>query len=410
MQKISVLWISKSVPYDNVGHAGGKTHNFFLKELMKDEELSIRLVSFADYNDEWQNDHIKYGVKSDVITWPKRKSIKWFLWRMLDLETLVNPFNRYAGLTWNFEAINLLKRLKKLKRDNFVPDLIIMEWTQIILMQKEIKIIFPFAKMIGVEVDVAFLSYKRILSYKKNSFIYKYFKIRYERLKRKEINAVTNLDDIIVNNLKDANLLLANGVDNIITVIPPYFNDFSYSKRKRLNNDIIFWGAMNRPENWKSAIWFIENVMPLLSDLDLRFVVIGARPNESLVKRWNDRIQVTGFVNNTSDYFLSSFCLVAPLVLGAGIKVKVLEGLSSGIPVLANDIATEGIDVVDSVNYFRCITPKDYSDVIHNIYTNVNLGEKVGTAGRNLIKNKYNLNTAVKKFKNSIHCVINNKR
>lgn len=41
---------------------------------------------------------------------------------------------------------------------------------------------------------------------------------------------------------------------------------------------------MSRPENYLSAIWFIENVMPLLADLNIRFVVLGSNPPEELAR------------------------------------------------------------------------------------------------------------------------------
>ena len=130
----------------------------------------------------------------------------------------------------------------------------------------------------------------------------------------------------------------------------PYYSNMSGCARKSNNRDILFFGAMSRPENYLSAIWFIENVMPLLNDLDVRFVIVGSKPPEELKRFKSDRIVITGFVNDTLPYFESSMCLVAPLVLGAGIKVKILEAMSSGIPVLTNDIGIEGIEIEDNVH------------------------------------------------------------
>ena len=62
-------------------------------------------------------------------------------------------------------------------------------------------------------------------------------------------------------------------------------------------------------------------------------------------------------------------CLVAPLVLGAGIKVKILEALSSGIPVITNDIGIEGIPAQSGCEYIHCIKPEEYAKAIREIYT-----------------------------------------
>lgn len=115
---------------------------------------------------------------------------------------------------------------------------------------------------------------------------------------------------------------------------------------------VLFFGAMARPENYLSAIWYIENVMPRIQDLKLKFVVLGSNPAEVFEKYINDEVIVTGFVEDVTPYFEKSLCLVAPLVLGAGIKVKILEAMSAGIPILTNAIGIEGISATTQKNMF----------------------------------------------------------
>ena len=72
-----------------------------------------------------------------------------------------------------------------------------------------------------------------------------------------------------------------------------------------------------------------------------------------------DVITVTGFVKEISKYFEQSLCLVAPLVLGAGIKIKVLEAMSAGLPVLTNQIGIEGIPAQNGIHYYYCERPQE---------------------------------------------------
>lgn len=74
---------------------------------------------------------------------------------------------------------------------------------------------------------------------------------------------------------------------------------------------------MSRPENYLSALWFINNVMPLLNDLNIRFIVLGSKPSDELKNIKSDKVIITGFVDNIEPYFESAMCLVAPLVLGS---------------------------------------------------------------------------------------------
>ena len=70
-------------------------------------------------------------------------------------------------------------------------------------------------------------------------------------------------------------------------MLTPYYHDMRNIKREKINHDILFWGAMYRAENYDAAIWFIDNVMPLLEDTDIRFIVAGNRPPEILKSRKN---------------------------------------------------------------------------------------------------------------------------
>ena len=70
---------------------------------------------------------------------------------------------------------------------------------------------------------------------------------------------------------------------------------------------------MYRTENYEAAIWFINNVMPLLADTDVKFIVVGNRPPEILRKLSSEKVIVTGFVEDETSYFAQSMCFVSPL-------------------------------------------------------------------------------------------------
>ena len=202
---------------------------------------------------------------------------------------------------------------------------------------------FPGLKIIASEPDVTFVGYERKSHYYKGlKHIAWVHKAKWE--KKLELNALRCCDLTLPQNPDNCKLLEKEGIDKgKLMWLSPYFTNMSDCIRNSNGRDILFFGAMSRPENYLSAIWFIENVMSALSDIDIRFIVMGDNPPEQLLAYENNRIIITGFVDEPESYFASSLCFVAPLLIGAGIKVKVLEALSSGIPVLTNEIGIEGI-------------------------------------------------------------------
>ena len=83
---------------------------------------------------------------------------------------------------------------------------------------------------------------------------------------------------------------------------------------------------------------------------------------------------------------------------GAGIKVKVIEALSAGIPILTNDIGIEGIQAVNGESYFHCETPEEYAAIVRKIFNDevdlINLQK----SQRQVIVNHFNLEKSVQSY------------
>jgi glycosyltransferase involved in cell wall biosynthesis len=171
------------------------------------------------------------------------------------------------------------------------------------------------------------------------------------RLWRWERTVLGRCDQVLVQAAKDRDLLADVGVHAPIGVIPPYV-DSEWTRRcvwreERKESAVLFWGAMDRAENVDAACLFAERVLPAARRgvPGLRFFVVGAAPGRAVRRlAWRDAgVEVTGFVPDPVPYFERCVASVAPLRRGAGIKVKVLESMLAGLPVVGSSIAAEGI-------------------------------------------------------------------
>lgn len=389
--KKRVLWISERMPYDGVTHAGGKDMNYYLKKINEKGTLEITVIAFSRKNELSKIDLGKYNIDYHAISYPD-KGIKKIAKQLFDIESVINPWNRNGTLTRNFEERAIVGVLKKLRAQGYKPDSIILQWTQIILLSRKIKEFFPGVPLLGIEVDVAYLGFERKARIEENRILKKIKEIQYKNLKKRELSALSELSLIAVNNYKDRNLLIKDNIsrDKIIQ-LSVYFDNYSGIQREPDFKSLVFFGAMGRPENWKSAIWFIENVMPRIKDLDLSLYVVGNNPPEKLRNLSSSRVVVTGYVENVEPFFEKALCMVCPLLLGAGIKVKVLEGLSAGLPVLANEIAIEGIKATDREDYIKCSSPEEYEEAIRLLFSNKEYVHLLGNNARQFINHSFNL-------------------
>lgn len=395
-----ILWVSPYVPYDTVNHAGGQTENFYVKGLKK-YGFDVRVLSFCTEDELGKIDLDRYGIEYDVILLERdftskiKRTFKYNL-----IESKYNPFNRYGNLVSNNFIYEVLNHCQSYKTKAYDPDIIVLEWTEAALLTKKIKGIYPHAKIMCIEEDVAYLGYKRHIDYEKRAIWKVVWMIRYKNLKKEELNALMAAEYIGCLNEKDCKLLCSDGIDeNKVFKWIPYFKQYSFVNRNPSPKcKILFFGNMAREENYASVIWFINNVIPLLSKVDFEFNVVGAKPSQSLKKYESDKVHIIGFVKDIRPYFEDSLCIVAPLVLGAGIKIKVLEALSAGMPVLTNDIGIEGIPAQNGKEYIHCNEPNEYAKYIKQLHENRNLARKFSRNASSFIMSHYDLKQSMESF------------
>lgn len=393
-----ILWISPYALFDQVGHAGGKTQNFYLKRIKKSKMFDVYLIACFQSEEKGKLDLEDYKIAHSLIEISSKKE-KQLVKKLINIESTINPFHKYAGLLQNYTAYLLKRGIKKYEKAGGTPDIIILAWTESALLMPYIKKLFPDSKIVIGEEDVAFVGYERKWHYAKRKMDRWMAKCRYKRLHNIELNALKSADMIINTSYKDQAILMKESIDKRHTFVwTPYFEDYNDVVYNQKNKDILFFGAMSRLENYLSAIWFIKNVFMKLDDRQMRFVIIGGHPPKELLEYGSERIKVLGFVEDVRPYFSSSLCLVAPLVLGAGIKVKVLEALSAGIPVLTNGIGVEGIPVRDNRDYFYCQKPEDYVKKINLLVEHPEMGMQISINGKKFIKENYNLDDSANQF------------
>ncbi len=197
------------------------------------------------------------------------------------------------------------------------------------------------------EHDLTYQSYERRKLLKKGLLRILY-SLEYGRQKKWELGVIGKMDEIILHNDKDKAILLDDGIpENKIELIQPYVDSiFKKTNRDRIEkHSLLYWGAMNRPENRDAVLWFTEEIFPAILDKfpDSKLYIAGANPPENIKKLGSKNIEVTGFVENPLEYFEKAEAAVVPLRLGAGIKVKVLECLEAGLPVITTSVGAEGI-------------------------------------------------------------------
>lgn len=117
---------------------------------------------------------------------------------------------------------------------------------------------------------------------------------------------------------------------------------------------LLHIGTMFYPPNADAVRWFIAEVFDRIRAAvpDARFVVVGARPPADITA-FNDPergIEVRGYVEDINPLLAEATATVVPTRAGSGMRVKILEAMAVGLPVVTTTVGAEGIEAVPDVH------------------------------------------------------------
>ncbi len=156
--------------------------------------------------------------------------------------------------------------------------------------------------------------------------------------------------------------------DYIFPISLPDRFDESECNTNGSEKKLLFIGSCFGP-NEDGIEWFINNVMPELSDggFELDVVGLGFEKKKQLYSKYN-KVKVIGSVVDTNTYYYSHPVVVMPIRFGAGMKVKTAEALMYGRYIAASDEALEGYEIEGTDDIKKCNTKEEYIEAILYFY------------------------------------------
>lgn len=126
---------------------------------------------------------------------------------------------------------------------------------------------------------------------------------------------------------------------------------------------LVFVGSFIHPPNVEAAIRLASTILPLARARHPEVVldIVGAEPPPSVRSLASVHVVVSGTVPEVTPYLDRAAVVVAPLRLGGGMRVKVLEALAAGKALVASPLAVEGLDLADGVHLLLAETDDQFA-------------------------------------------------
>ncbi|MBI2279486.1 MAG: glycosyltransferase [Bacteroidetes bacterium] len=218
-----------------------------------------------------------------------------------------------------------------------------------------------------------------------------FLKIETERLKRYEhfifndfnhLTIISNQDkELIVNIKNDSIVVVQNGVD---------YSMFQHRTAQK-EFDIIFTGNMGYPPNVIGAVYLVKEIMPLVWAINpaIKVAIVGANPDSKVLALKSEKVIVTGWVENMSDYYAKSKVFIAPMQIGTGLQNKLLEAMAMKLPCVTSRLANNALGAEHNKSALIGETPSEYAQHIASLLDNEELYSLISEQGYIFVKENY---------------------
>jgi glycosyltransferase involved in cell wall biosynthesis len=386
---MKLLWISQNLPYPPKTGVLQRNYNL-IREAAQFAEIHLVAILKEDILPDFdagtaQRELSKLCSQISVIRLPAESSRLYFLW--LAFKSL---FTR-APFTANWTESDELRR--KLREQTGATRYDLVYFDTISLAGYRL-VVGDVAKVLNHHNIESHLFQRRI-AYERNVLRRYYFSMEARKLARYEAEVIGDFDlNVTVSELDAERLkeiaasartsVVANGVD---------VGYFSGARATARNGRLVMVSGMNWFPNKDAALYMVRDIWPALiaSMPELSLTIVGASPPPEVTSlaAADSRVVATGFVDDVRPHMNEAQIYLCPMRDGGGTRLKILDALSMGVPIVATTMALEGIDVVPEHDVLVADDPAAFVRQVKRLVEDPALRANLSANGRSFVERNF---------------------
>lgn len=221
-----------------------------------------------------------------------------------------------------------------------------------------------------------------------------YLKILAKRIKVFEKSFINSYDLIVPITERDGIMLDKMGNKRPSHVSPTGIETtILIPHSKNLEHPSLFHiGSLDWAPNQEGLIWFIEKCWPKIHEKfpELKFYLAGRNAPDWLIKRFQaPNVVYEGEVEDAYQFMNSKSIMVVPLFSGSGMRIKIIEGMALGKPIVSTPIGTEGISTQSGKNILIADNEKEFVADVERLITDDELFHNISRNAIEYIQEKF---------------------
>lgn len=218
------------------------------------------------------------------------------------------------------------------------------------------------------------------------------------RLRDFEIAASRRADLVLMVSEEDKHDLIALAPDlqNKVHAVPIGVDTeyFGTVRRDADSKTLLSIGTMYWPPNVDAMLYFCAEILPKIKAQlpHVRLNIVGAKPTapiRALAEADPEHVTVTGGVPDVRDWAADCGAFVVPLRSGSGMRVKILNAMAMGLPVVSTTVGAEGIDVTSGEDIVLADGADDFAQATVRVLSDPALATRIADNGRRLMREQY---------------------
>jgi len=177
--------------------------------------------------------------------------------------------------------------------------------------------------------------------------------------------------------------IIPNGVD-----LANYMGDFG----KPVPFTMVYCGALTYSANYNAVDFFLREVYPLIQTKcpDVKLTITGSLkgvPVDRLPA--HSGVVFTDYLEDVRPTISSSWVSIVPLQLGGGTRLKILESLALGTPVISTSKGAQGLELTPGQDILIADSPADFAAAVQRLFADPLLRQALSRNGRQIVESRY---------------------